>query len=529
MMKTEWKISDILDLEFFFRLDRDVDETRLDRRDREIYNEHVRPVHPPGRTPSSEDYRFVVRKWLEVRRSSEDSPYDEPVLLPGEAFDDFYRTFKILFFPAGVLLGILAAVSLLHYTGTEPVNVSLYFGLLVLTQLLLAVAMMFLMGLRSGKRLTFSPSPLYAGIARFFARSVEKIKSASRERVSGSRVQGIKAIADLIKMKNRVYGTVFYWPIFIIAQIFGVGLNIGILSGTLIRILGTDLAFGWQTTLNLAPSAVYQATRILALPWKWFIPADLAHPTYEQIMGSRIILKEGIHRLATPDLVSWWPFLLLSVIFYGLFPRCLFLIWGVTLRNRRLGQLKFSHADCRRLVTRMLTPVVDSSGSAFSDVLPQVEKQWPADTPPLAEKGVESNSRPMVFIPEDIFGGCKAEDLARHFKRFFSHQPVSCQKITLNAGTDEKMVKNILKASMTPESLYFILLESWQPPIKETLAYLKAFRQMIGKDAPLVVGLVGKPHPGNGFGPVADKDWKLWNQRIAALNDPDLLVERPAI
>ena len=37
-----------------------------------------------------------------------------------------------------------------------------------------------------------------------------------------------------------------------------------------------------------------------------------------------MVLKEGIYHLTTPDLVSWWPFLLLAVCFYGFLPRIRF-------------------------------------------------------------------------------------------------------------------------------------------------------------------------------------------------------------
>ncbi|HAO21528.1 MAG TPA: hypothetical protein DCQ37_14290, partial [Desulfobacteraceae bacterium] len=58
-------------------------------------------------------------------------------ILPGEAFDEIHQLLCYLLMIAGIAIGSGLAFSLLTYKGTEPLNVSLYLGAIVGTQLLL--------------------------------------------------------------------------------------------------------------------------------------------------------------------------------------------------------------------------------------------------------------------------------------------------------------------------------------------------------------------------------------------------------
>ena len=113
------------------------------------------------------------------------------------------------------------------------------------------------------------------------------------------------------------------WPSAVDASAFdvttGLGrLAVGVLAlvgidGQVVQVVTADIAFGWQSTIQFSSDAVYTFVKIFSLPWSWIEPLSIVNPTYAQIQGSRMVLKDGIYHLATPDLVSWWPFLLLSV------------------------------------------------------------------------------------------------------------------------------------------------------------------------------------------------------------------------
>ena len=62
----------------------------------------------------------------------------------------------------------------------------------------------------------------------------------------------LEAVAGLVRGKRQIYGSLFYWPVFILAQIFGVWFNLGVLGTTFMKVLGSDVAFGWQSTVQFS-------------------------------------------------------------------------------------------------------------------------------------------------------------------------------------------------------------------------------------------------------------------------------------
>ena len=103
------------------------------------------------------------------------------------------------------------------------------------------------------------------------------------------------------------------------------------------------MAFGWQSSLQFSAGQVAEAARCLALPWSWFLQEGLGYPSLEQVQGTQIVLKEGIYNLDTKNLVSWWPFLCMSLVCYGLLPRCIMLLAGLSRYRRQLEGLELRY------------------------------------------------------------------------------------------------------------------------------------------------------------------------------------------
>jgi hypothetical protein len=112
--------------------------------------------------------------------------------------------------------------------------------------------------------------------------------------------------------------------------------SLGVLTGTVIKVAASDLAFGWQTTLNAGPEYIYKIVQALSLPWSWFVPSSIAAPSLEQIEGTKIILKEKMAFLETADMISWWPFLCFSVLFYAVIPRFFIMVFSYLFYKKTL-------------------------------------------------------------------------------------------------------------------------------------------------------------------------------------------------
>jgi hypothetical protein len=307
-----------------------------------------------------------------------------------------------------------------------------------------------------------------------------------------------------------------------LAQIFGIGLNIGIIGATLVKVVASDLAFGWQSTLNVSPQLISSGARGVAFPWRWLMDAPPAYPSISQIEGSRMILKDGISRLGNQDLTAWWPFLSLCVLFYGLLPRLILLIAAVAVHKKAINSLDFSDAKSDAIMTRLLTPLVSSAGQNAETAFDS--------SPAFNDDGSlnVTSSRPgrcIALVPEDIFDATASGTLRSHF-RFLTHG-IETIKITLDAAQDESVFNRLKKDYKDGMLTHLLLLfEGWQPPIKETLRYIKNVRNLLGDHFLIYIGLVGEPDEGNRFSPVGDIPWKTWRQKIAALNDPYIRLER---
>ena len=527
-MKTRWHRKDLIDLEYFLHIDADdATQTRrldIDARDRDIFLKYIQP-----RLSETKPYppRFIIKSWLDRRREMEKDMTGAKTILPGEVFAESYRLLGYGLFILGGLSGIALAFSLLTYTGTAPLNISVYLGTTVFVQILLLLFLGGLLLIRLIRPRLFYTSVIYSVLNRLIIALAGKLKQRIMTSISGARREGLSAILGLVRGKKQIYGSLFYWPIFISAQLFGIGFNLGILGTTLLRVLGTDMAFGWQSTVQVSERVVHGIVKWLAVPWSWFVPPELALPTLAQIEGSRLVLKDGIYDLATPDLVAWWPFLCFAVLFYGLLPRIVLFFFGQMTQKYLLDKIELTHGACDQLVDRMITPRVRFGTPGKSR--PKATIATVSDEPPVAVDNRRKDKKFIVLIPDDIFEACSDEDLEITIGQTLGGHVVEIIRIG-NADSDEAIVPDRLIPA-GPENGWthiLILQEAWQPPIMEDIAFIKVLRHHLGDRTPILVGLIGKPKPETIFTRVTPINWRTWKERLTTLGDPYLRLERLA-
>ena len=529
MKKSIWLIKDLIDLEYFLQRDEgEEDESAqksLLKRDRYIYLNKIMPLEKgDASTP-----RSVIRAWLEQRKKMEKPDAETMGVLPGEAFDEGYRLMGFGFLIVGLLSGAGLAFSFLNYRGTEPLNISSYLALFVLTQCL---ALLLLMGIslaRRVRRAPFRSSIIYTLISGLMTTLIMKIKHRTFNTLTGSKRGHIEAVMGMVRGKRQIYGTLFYWPVFILAQIFGIGFNLGVLGATLMKVLGSDVAFGWQSTVQFSAQTVFKLVQAIALPWSWLVPSDFAHPTFYHVEGSHMVLKDGIYDLATRDLVSWWPFLCFAVLTYGLLPRLILLFMGIMVQKRALLGINFSHRACQRLLNRMRTPLVSTGGRSVSpEALREDDIKAPEARRASELQDVLTGKGMIALIPDDIFEACTDDELESVISKTFGY-PIQRR---IRFGEDEEGDKRVLhelssmKRGEDVATDLLILQEGWQPPIRENLLFIRDLRMASGETSMIWVGLIGRPKQGTIFTEVKEEEWDVWHQKLKALGDPYLGLER---
>ncbi|MDD3813811.1 MAG: DUF2868 domain-containing protein [Desulfocapsaceae bacterium] len=529
-MKPLWRISDLIDFEYLLLRDdllmEENGQDALKRRDREIY---LQEIAPEAERQGELTLPFLLHKWLKVRQQQEAEQTDG-IVLPGRVWNELYKISCLLILLLGLTSGSGLAFSFLGYSGTEPVNVSMYLAIFVGVQILLIALLAAAFLYRLLWRLDLRSSVLYSLLSGLMVRGMLRLNGYIGNKLTGQQRLQMSAVQGLVRKKLQTHGSCFLLPIFTLLQVLAIGFNSGVLGATLLKVISADIAFGWQSTLQVSQQFVFTLVKALALPWSWFIPGDIAHPSLAHIAGSQMILKEGIYHLTTEALVSWWPFLCLAVLFYGLLPRMVLLFVGLSSQRRCMARLQFKGAACGQLLRRMTTPQVssqaprpDRSAQPLAQGLPQSAESAEARVVgPDAQGGLHTA---IALIPDELHEQCPLHTLQALLQKRLG---VTVQE-TLRTGVacqDEQVVLDQIKErnSTSKTENIVILQEAWQPPIAEFLYFLKGLRASVGADVPLIVALVGKPASDTIFTEIKEEDMKIWHQKVMAMGDADIEV-----
>ncbi len=615
MNQLKWTIGDIIDLEYFFKKDLSrTDQVDLKKRDRQIYLDYIEPVlnedgqlkkidqdlpcdsdnnfnsgkekssagsNTNGTTGTNHDRKTlnhfrknIIRLWLHEMRAKVKVEISHPFLFPGNFYEEIHKILKILFLILGILAGISLCTSFFSYTGTNPLNVAYFIAITVLPQIFLLTILLLSFFLAKQNIITKKQFGIYG----FTGVCVEKFMLWSGKKIfgkmSGIDREKILTLLGIIREGKIVYGFLFFWPVFILFQLFAMGFNAGVLGSTLFHVMFFDTAFGWQSTVQVNAHNVYKIVSMIAAPWSWFIPPDIAFPGPAEIQGSRMILKDGILHLTTINLVSWWPFLCFTVLFYGFLPRFILFLSANICLKRNLNRQKLNQGDCSKLIRRMLSPSVSLNptpsasdtenlqGSIKSSSSHDLQKFTHDLQNPMDQNSIDSdkffrskqNSSKLTgeaameftaLIPDDIYDQCDFEQLKLIVKNNigcylnctmsgiirvgidFDHDMEAIEKIISDNKKDNKSNKSNKGNKINKSNLHgFILIyEAWQPPIREILKFIKNIRKAGGKEMPLIIARIGKPDKKTMFSPVKEMDLKIWNMKIKGLGDPYIQIE----
>ncbi|WPD21436.1 MAG: DUF2868 domain-containing protein [Candidatus Electrothrix scaldis] len=536
MKNTQWTIADLIDLEFFLNQDDGEDLDDLAARDRQIYTE-LPQESKEAKAPA------LLRAWLSSRRHILLKEAEETAL-PGRTWQEILYIFYAITLFTGLLSGGGLAFSFLAYSGKEPINVAGYFAVFVLVQVLLFFLLAgsaFIQRIQ-GKNVIES-SLLYRLISRLFSSLLHKVmtgvqKRASQKISAETRLKWSASAASIRQIRQR-YGLLFLRPFFLIVQVFGVCFNIGVLAATLFKVIGADVAFGWQSTLQVTPASVHELVQWVALPWSW-LPNKFI-PTLSQIEGSRLVLKEGIYFLVNTDLTSWWPFLCLSVLCYGLLPRLLLLIIVSIQQSQNLAQLDFQQGYFRQTLHRMRTPRVSTSARLENTSTEPVKPVAPPPDPARREEqgGRENIDEPthpptpdapltslaplIALIPDEILPDCPIEELKQQIQDRLGYTlALHLPFWTIESSEEEELAQVKTAQDEQKSKDVLVLLESWQPPIEELFSWLGQLRQALGTEPIILLALIGKPNADTILTPVQAQHLQIWQQKTATLDDPGL-------
>jgi hypothetical protein len=524
------RLKDIIDLDYLINMD-DALESGADIQSREIKDRKIYQ-HCNSRSPT---LKILLFSWLAFRKEEffQDTAKKGLTLLPGRIFSSLYIWMIYAMVFSGGIAGISIVYSFLAYHGTSPINVVVFIALFVVFQVMLILFNLILVVRRSigskNRENRFHNSIIHTLVSSLFFDVLPKIlKKVSRTRFKKS-LDTLEYTSSLIRMKSREYKDLLFWPFFILTSVFAFSFSAGALGGTFFRVVVSDMAFGWQSTLMATSAKVHDLVSIMALPWSWFIPDSLAHPSLEQIQGSRIILKEGISVLATQDLISWWPFICLGILFYAVIPRGILIIAGVLAQRRALRNFSFDRPRFRQLIIRMQSPVLDIDANETL-VNPIMEKSS------ILHQDREIKETPG-FKPDADISGQNALILAS--KRIYSEETIKrvIQGIELQLFFNVKEMIGIsfdyeddtdalCQISLSDADQVILLHEVWQPPIRGLLHYITRIKAAMPEGRSLWILLTRDAGQKDLAVDRNDINYDVWKKAIFKLENPDIAVKR---
>ncbi|MEZ5274842.1 MAG: DUF2868 domain-containing protein [Opitutaceae bacterium] len=409
----------------------------------------------------------------------------------------------------GLFLGWSAAFGVFFFDGSGRVNTIGILGVLVLLPALFLLPFLVaalpasvttrIPGGAAAAALSrgLSPGRLAAGIVRFLPTGFRQ----TWEQVSGR-----------AHRQQTLFSAIHKWTLLRWSQLFALGFQVAALSAALSLILFTDLAFGWSTTLTsgdpVADAAtVHRLTSTLATPWAWAF--ESADPSIGLILDSRYF--RAAEAVLNPEeaarLGAWWPFMVLTLLVYGLLPR----VFTYTIARARLS------TACRLTLTSLpgLSPVIHR--------MHQAHVQTTSDDPETGRSGLSSPAptlstanRPETFGALINWSAVPVD--ARMLERAFG--PIAVHAAGGSSPTaQDRRLGAILADQLGHATGLGLLVKAWEPPLMEWVDFLKDLRAALPARTPIVVLPIGVDSETRLTGGTPEQ-LAIWMAKIRAVGDP---------
>ncbi|MCH6254944.1 DUF2868 domain-containing protein [Puniceicoccaceae bacterium K14] len=493
-----WSFGRILELETQLFDDQAVDEATLVERDRKI----AEKIGKQGESPSP---NRSLLSWLKIIREEKVQSLTFEELALQKAPRKAALTLGIVYF----FIGLTLSWNLLRYNGEQAINVSAFIGVIILIQALAAATslILLLLGLLKPKVTDLS---IGSEFAKFFLTSLTPIIArVAAFSLSAEKREDLLAKVGRFRSRLWIYKDPLRWKFFQLAQSLGMAFNLGAILALATAVTFSDRAFGWQTSLDITPEAVHSCITTLSLPWSWALPETKGFPDLLQIQGSQIVLKDGILSLNTADLTSWWPFLILSTIVYGFFPRLI--LNGLAHLNLKkcLRSIDIENAETKRVLRRLnahqFAFTTDNSVSA------------PKSNPATSENPNAYRNSPPTSCQAWIASTLETQFSSKKIKEILFQE---LGAVETNELRDELVdSREQLKQSLSDnQSSVCFVLEAWLPPLEETKQLVRNAREVLAPKTSIHIALIGHKHPS------LHPNFEQWKRIAHQLSDPYLTV-----
>ncbi len=267
--------------------------------------------------------------------------------------------------------GFLSGVTLLSYSGKEPVNV-VYFLALAVGVPLVTMGFTLVSMLRAGQT---HNALVHLSPASWMEKIIAMLPMFEYRKIPQWQLNP--------RLAN--------WLIIERAQMMAWWFAFGLLLALLGVVVTQDVAFAWSTTLSVTPEQFHRLIEGIAAPWRGWLPS--AVPSVALIEQSQFFRLGGHLDSAMIDhaaeLGQWWKFLTMATLVYALGLRTLVWIVARIGLHRSIEKAAMRLDGVSTVLEQMNTPVVETAaqqpepafvqdGDSYGRIAAQLESTYDA-------------------------------------------------------------------------------------------------------------------------------------------------------
>jgi hypothetical protein len=173
----------------------------------------------------------------------------------------------------------------------------------------------------------------------------------------------------------------------------------------------------------------------------------------------------------------------------------------------------------------MKTPEIDTVSQPYQPMTAEEKRTVSHDR--VFDKADTAVTRAIVLVPEEIFDQFSNAGIEKKLSDSLGMEAAAIISVKMETTNDRDHLRKAVSEKQVNNVSYrtVIVQEAWQPPIKETILWIKSLRVEMNGIAGMVIALVGKPGRDTVFTPPSNMDRMIWEQAINSLGDPYIRVE----
>lgn len=494
------ELYEIIDLEYQLYRDGKSDPVKVRKRDRKIGLEYSGP---------KKDRKNLFRYWL--HNLDDENKYPGKSLVSGLTF----LRYSVFFF--FLISGVITCTAVLAYDGSRPVNIINFLAVFVGLQVFLYL--LFFLNILPGNFLKKIPflGDFYRFAKFIFSWIILKISNQFFTDKTES-IRKITNIYNNARSRHNIYQIIEQWILFSITQLGGFAFSLGALFSCAYLVIFSDLAFAWNTTLDIMPGSFHKIVTIISTPWAIFLENTV--PSIELVESTRYFRLDGDYsgvQSSALKVGGWWPFLINALLFYGLIPRFIFLTVARFILYRMQRRVPFLSAEYDSLYRRLTSPIYSSQTRVLQN---REERSGNNSLRSNSELPINAEACYLILWGET---GILDEKTLELIQSRFQWKILETFTSGGLENDQDKLTLNQFKQNPDGAPI-LVIAESWEAPSKAVTYFLKCLRANINNKRTIVIGLINR-NTDNELIPPDMSDWRNWQDASAKLNDPFTCIE----